>query len=284
MYCPRCGQEQITGDMRFCSSCGFQLEAVAGLLSGGEISQPLVETAQENASLPHKSPRLGLKLIFFSVVVLPLIFIASYFFDSPVPFTIPALVFLTGLSQTAYIYLFGEKAEPASEKILSAPLAPASELSSDINTLIAKLNRELQQTDGFSSLVIEGLMLELIAETSRNYVKADEPVRPAWLREIEEILQNQFSDNLTLADIARSADVHPTHLARVFRQYHGCTVGEYIRNLRIEHSCLKLTSTGSSLADIALEAGFYDQSHFSRCFKQIKGLTPTEYRIAHQIR
>src|SRR5262249_19219721 len=121
----------------------------------------------------------------------------------------------------------------------------------------------------------------LIAKTSRNYVSRPEPECPQWLKDIEQLLHNQFSDQLTLADMARSAGVHPTHLARTFRQYYQCTIGEYIRNLRVEYSCQKLAATEIPLIDIALEAGFYDQSHFSRCFKQIMGLTPTEFRNSH---
>lgn len=160
-----------------------------------------------------------------------------------------------------------------------SPLTCSVDFKSSLPNLIAtKLYQEFQQKDTFSSLAIEGLILELIAETSRNYVKLSEHNRPRWLKQVEEILQDGFSDQLTLFDIARSVDIHPMHLARVFRQQYHCTIGEYIRKLRIEYTCHQITITDTSLIEIALKAGFYDQSHFSRSFKQIMGLTPTEYR------
>lgn len=141
-----------------------------------------------------------------------------------------------------------------------------------------KLYREFQQHDRFSSLSIEGLTLELIAETSRNYAKLSGNNRPGWLSQVEEILQDSFSDQLTLVNIAHSVNVHPMHLVRAFHRHYHCTIGEYVRKLRIEYACRQITVTRDSLAEIAVKAGFYDQSHFSRSFKKVMGLTPSAYR------
>jgi AraC family transcriptional regulator len=89
---------------------------------------------------------------------------------------------------------------------------------------------------------------------------------------------------LTLDGIAKSVGTHPVHLARAFRQHHYCTIGEYIRKLRVEFACCEITTTDSSLAEIAARTGFYDQSHFSRTFKRIIGVTPREYRAAFRSR
>jgi AraC-like DNA-binding protein len=50
-----------------------------------------------------------------------------------------------------------------------------------------------------------------------------------------------------------------------------CTVGEYVRRLRIEFACQQISHTDTSLPDTAVAAGFYDQSQFSRAFKQVVG-------------
>src|SRR5262245_35676700 len=71
---------------------------------------------------------------------------------------------------------------------------------------------------------------------------------------------------------------HPVHLAREFHKYYQCTIGEYLRKLRIDFACHEVISSDSTLAEIALDAGFFDQSHFSRTFKCHTGLTPTEFR------
>ena len=83
---------------------------------------------------------------------------------------------------------------------------------------------------------------------------------------------------LTLETVAEIEGVHVVHLARVFRRFHGCTAGEYLRRLRIERAIEELRSTDKALADVAGDAGFSDQSHFSRTFKLSTGMTPGQYR------
>lgn len=284
MYCPKCSRQQTSNDILICSGCGLRLNVVAELLSNDGISEIVPAESQERASLEHKTiSRIGVKLMFFSVVLLPFIFALSYIYDSPLPFTVPALIFFAGLSQKVYAYIFGDDFLSEKRKVQSIELNSA-ESQLKLNLLANRLYRELKQTDGFSSLAVEGLMLEIIAETSRNYVKLPERDAPDWLNRAEEILQARFSEQLTLAEIANSVNVHPTHLARVFHRHYQCTVGEYIRKLRIEYACNQLSFTDAPLVEIALESGFYDQSHFSRSFKQTTGLTPTEYRTTVNLR
>jgi AraC family transcriptional regulator len=81
-----------------------------------------------------------------------------------------------------------------------------------------------------------------------------------------------------LEDVACIADVHPVHLARVFRRKYNCTIGEYVRRLRVEYARRRISASNDSLIEIAMTAGFTDQSHFARTFKNHLGVTPGEYR------
>jgi AraC family transcriptional regulator len=144
--------------------------------------------------------------------------------------------------------------------------------------LATRLHREFLRTDAASALVIEGLTLELLAEAARWGAPAAESRPPRWLRQARDLLHSRFADTLTLDEVAAAVGVHPSHLARVFRQQLHCTVGDYVRRLRIEYSCRQLSSTDTPLVEIALEAGFADQSHFTKTFKRRTGLTPAEFR------
>ena len=146
--------------------------------------------------------------------------------------------------------------------------------------LCMNLHTEFRQMDGASSLAIEGLMLEILAHVSRRQVKASDRTPPRWLDQALQLLREQFSEHLTIAHIATCVGVHPVHLAREFRKARRCTIGEYIRQLRIEHACRELRGSDSSLAAIASGAGFSDQSHFSRTFKRFMDMTPAQYRAA----
>jgi len=66
----------------------------------------------------------------------------------------------------------------------------------------------------------------------------------------------------------------------MFRLHYGQPVGAYLRGLRIAWAAGKLTGTDEDIAQIALQAGFFDQSHFTRTFKRQLGLTPLAYRKA----
>ncbi|MDT4898528.1 MAG: AraC family transcriptional regulator [Acidobacteriota bacterium] len=157
---------------------------------------------------------------------------------------------------------------------------PASFQSVSLAWLAMKLRSESRQADAFTSLAVEGLMLEMCAEIARRSSKTSERQPPRWLNQAKEILHENFTEQMTLSDIAESVGVHPVYLAGVFRQHYHCTIGEYVRRLRIEFASRELARTAAPLIDIALASGFAHQSHFSRTFKRLTGLTPAQYRAA----
>jgi len=144
--------------------------------------------------------------------------------------------------------------------------------------LILRLHHEFRSADPVSSLVLEGLAIELLAEAARVSIGRKAPTPPRWLKQILEVLDERFTEHLTLADLAASAGVHPIYLARIFRRFQGCTLGDHVRRLRIDFTMRELGNAQRSLAEIALTAGFADQSHFSRTFKRYTGLLPSQYR------
>jgi AraC family transcriptional regulator len=144
--------------------------------------------------------------------------------------------------------------------------------------LATRLHREFQEMDAASPLAMEGLTLEILAEISRHPVSAAERRPPGWLRRAKELLHDRFTESLSLDDIAEAVGVHPTHLARVFRRHHHCTIGDYLRSLRIERARHALSTSDTPLIEIAGTAGYSDQSHFSTAFKRHTGITPSEYR------
>jgi AraC family transcriptional regulator len=138
------------------------------------------------------------------------------------------------------------------------------------------LYREFRQPDAASPLVIEGVALEMLAALSRSRVAADR--RAPWLRRARELLHARALDAPTLAEVAAEAGVPPVRLARAFRRAYGETPGDYLRRERIRRACERLASAEVSLAAIAAELGFADQSHFTRVFRKLVGITPGAWR------
>jgi AraC family transcriptional regulator len=144
--------------------------------------------------------------------------------------------------------------------------------------LARKLHREFRLDDPASPLIVEGLVLEILGEACRRALSAGEGRAPHWLRQARDILHARYAQPPGLVQVADAVGVHPLHLARVFRRTYGCSVGEYVRRLRVEFACRELTHGGRPLAEIALAAGFCDQSQFCRTFKRYVGLTPSQFR------
>jgi AraC family transcriptional regulator len=152
--------------------------------------------------------------------------------------------------------------------------------NNSITWLMMKLRKEFHSKDEEAPLNIQGLVLELIAETSRNGKKILEDNCPRWLGQAKELLDEQFSENLSLSFIAQSVGVHPVYLASSFRRYYRSSIGDYLRQRRIEFACHKISTSKDSLVNIALASGFSNQAHFSRIFKQTTGMSPAQYRAA----
>jgi len=142
---------------------------------------------------------------------------------------------------------------------------------------------ELRMPDTITPFAVEGLVLELLALAARlrdSDAIGAERRSPRWLGEARALVHDRYRENLRLADLAGAVGVHPVHLARVFRLRYGTPLGSYARGLRLTWAAGRLIDSGDPIAQIALEAGFYDQSHFTRTFKQHFGLTPHAYRLA----
>jgi AraC family transcriptional regulator len=144
--------------------------------------------------------------------------------------------------------------------------------------LARKLHHEFRLDDSAASLIVEGLVLAILGEVCRSAAPAAVGGAPVWLRRARDLLHDRYTQPPGLAALAADVGVHPLHLARVFRRAYGCSVGEYVRRLRVEFACRELARPGRSLVEIALRAGFCDQSQFCRTFKRHVGLTPSQFR------
>ncbi len=144
--------------------------------------------------------------------------------------------------------------------------------------LVRRMISELTAEDTAGAIAAEGLALELLVELARLGAPRGEAGLPGWLAAAEELVHERFRTGVSVGEIAREVGVTPAMLARGYRRRFGCTVGERIRRLRVEHAARELAETDEPLSEIALRAGFYDQSHFTNVFHRTLGVTPAAYR------
>lgn len=146
--------------------------------------------------------------------------------------------------------------------------------------LAARLRSEVMSNQTCSSLVAEGITLEMLGNLARKNSATAEKQAPKWLFRVVEKLNAEFTENLSAEQLAAEAGVHPVHLASVFRRFYHETIGEYVQKLRVAHASELLLDKDVPLVEIAYSAGFSDQSHFTRTFKRLVGTTPGAFRAS----
>jgi AraC family transcriptional regulator len=145
----------------------------------------------------------------------------------------------------------------------------------------SQLARELDRIDDLSALAAEGLVLDMLVDLTRLEIGwRHQP--PRWLLQARELVHARFAEPLKVAELAHEVGVHPAHLARCFRTQFKLSLGSYVRRLRLEWAARELVRSPTPLAELALDAGFADQSHFTRFFKRRFGLPPSAYRRLKQ--
>ena len=162
--------------------------------------------------------------------------------------------------------------------------APVRELhqvrGEDATWLAVRLHQEFVRGDDASDFTIESLLFELCGTVADGGARVDIAV-PGWLTVVESAVEEHPERRFDLRALAAQAGVHPTHLARTFRRFHGRPLGDYVTGLRLQQACRALSETADPLSAIANDAGFTDQSHFTRTFKHVIGTTPARYRRLH---
>jgi hypothetical protein len=106
MFCPNCGQQQLSDNVRFCSRCGLEISGLAEWLAGGRI--PGGQPVAVPRSPRRKGISRGAKLMFFSGVLVPIFFGISVLNEHPGPMIVPLTIFLAGLALMLYARLFSE--------------------------------------------------------------------------------------------------------------------------------------------------------------------------------
>lgn len=110
----------------------------------------------------------------------------------------------------------------------------------------------------------------------------EQPGAVARLSKVIARMHETPDQELPTARLAKLAGLSPSQFDRSFRKAFGNSPRQYLLRLRVEAACRLLAQTDHTVAAIALECGFYDHAHFTRCFRRIMGTAPSAYRREHQ--
>jgi AraC-like DNA-binding protein len=116
-----------------------------------------------------------------------------------------------------------------------------------------------------------GISKDLAAPVSR------EDVSPEVARVLR-YLESAYEDPVSPSSLARKAGITAARFARIIKRIHGISPMQLITKTRITVGCRLLRETDASVAQIALDCGFADHSAFTRAFRAVTGMSPTEHR------
>ena len=148
----------------------------------------------------------------------------------------------------------------------------------EANWLAWRLYTEFLKPAAGRGLKIEAIIFQLLALAVRSRRENRSGHPSLWLRRVREVIDGHYLSDYSLAELASLAGVHRVHLVREFRRHYGTTIGERTRKLRMDYAFQLLGQTKLPLREIAAACRFADQSHFTKQFKKLSGLTPAECR------
>ena len=144
---------------------------------------------------------------------------------------------------------------------------------------ISSLHRAI--LDGAGRLESESRILWTMAELIKRYADVDSRERHLGkgkqaIQQVRQYIDEHFAESVTLSRLSQHVSFSPYYLLRVFRAEVGMPPYAYLESVRIRHT-QRLIKAGKPLAQVAAEVGFSSQSHMTRQFKKIIGVTPGQY-------
>jgi AraC family transcriptional regulator len=167
------------------------------------------------------------------------------------------------------------------ERLTEGRFAPSSGLGhadGTVRALAIRLGREVPPRDEASSLIVEGLALELLGQAAAAESGRSGRKPPRWLVSIRDRLMEDPAGAPSIDSLAQEAGLHPGHVVAQFRAWFGGSPGELVRQRRVDLAVDLILRTELSLTEIAHRAGYYDQSHFTNDVRKRTGLTPGSFR------
>ncbi len=147
-----------------------------------------------------------------------------------------------------------------------------------IHQLLKEILKEQENGDCYSKETMQMLLNQLLIKLAR---QSGEPIKPEQSSRISQILHYlhlNYSDNITLNDLAARFYISPYYLCREFKRYTNSTIIHYVNNLRIIQAQRLFQETDKTITDISREVGFSNVTHFNRIFKSLLGMSPSQSR------
>jgi len=136
---------------------------------------------------------------------------------------------------------------------------------------------EILLAEDVSLLEKEELFIEFCLNTFSLKEEIKQLKKNSLSIKIKNYLDENFLEDIILEDISKEFNITVVHLIRVFKKEFGLAIHSYIINKKV-HRAKELLNSKLSIIEVALQSGFFDQSHLNRSFKRVFQLTPKEFQ------
>ena len=161
--------------------------------------------------------------------------------------------------------------------VLNSPIviSKALFLKNKIQNIVAESAIHDQWRDSLLSILLKQVLLEILRQTCQ---ESSTKSTNHSVKDIIAYVQDHYTQPLNNADVAAHFGYCPTYLGRIFKQYTGTTLHDYLTDLRLLSATEALHDSTIPISQICYQSGFQDIYHFSKLFKKKIGMTPSEYR------
>jgi AraC-like DNA-binding protein len=161
-----------------------------------------------------------------------------------------------------------------------------SALSETLRNIFLTILYEVNNCNPYYQLYVKGKLAELCSLLLRCIpnVSLNKDIVSESLHDIERMqqaikyLENYYTEDISLEDVARVANLNPSYFSRIFKSYIGINFKEYISRIRVEKAENLLSSTDTPIIDICFQCGFNSVRTFNRTFKRIRGHAPSSIK------
>ena len=156
------------------------------------------------------------------------------------------------------------------------PIIQEAHYATTLRKIITQINQETTSPAEIEDRIITLLEKLFLQYTDTQHHSEEERL----FEEIKQFILDHIDQEISAASIAAHTGYSTAHISRRFKQRFGLTLQAFLIDQRIHHAkALILQDSHLSLAQIALEAGFYDQSHFIKNFKKAYSISPNAYKV-----
>ncbi len=153
----------------------------------------------------------------------------------------------------------------------------------ELEHLFSVIYEESTQKNTAFDVMLDVTFRALLVKILRNIQNDDDKL---WINDvyktfpkIVEYINSNLSESLSISDIAKRSLYSPSYFSKLFKEYYGQTVKEYVTAKRIEHASTLLSTTSLTIDEIILAVGYTNKHQFYKIFKSHTGKTPAKYRI-----